>query len=98
MITGLVREAVIGEIYEEAEVTKLTKYGAFVRLFGQTEAFLHISQVAWERTDRMEDVVSVGDRVRVILQNKDDKGRLNVSMKALLPKPERKHSEDEQHA
>ncbi len=98
LINGLIREAVIGEIYEEAEVTKLTKYGAFVRLFGQTEAFLHISQVAWERTDRMEEVLSIGDHVRVILQNKDGKGRLNVSMKALLPKPERKHSEDEQHA
>jgi polyribonucleotide nucleotidyltransferase len=53
-----------------------------------TEALLHISELRWGRTDKTEDVVKRGDRVKVKLIDRDERGRLRLSMKALQPKPE----------
>jgi polyribonucleotide nucleotidyltransferase len=53
-----------------------------------TEALLHVSEIKWERVDKTEDVLKKGERVKVKLVDRDERGRLRLSMKALLPKPE----------
>lgn len=88
IITGLVREAKVGDVYE-AKVIRIEKYGAFVNLFEHKDALVHISELAWSRTEKVEDVVTLGDVVKVKVIKIDDKGRVDGSMKALLPRPER---------
>lgn len=87
MIENIVREAKLGEIYE-AKVVRLEKFGAFVELFPGTDGLLHVSKIAYERVEKPEDVLKIGDIVRVIVVEIDDKGRVNVSRKDLLEKPE----------
>ena len=88
IISDLVREAKVGEVYT-VPVVRIEKFGAFVHLFNKTDALVHISELAWERTERVEDVVKVGDMVTVKIIKIDEKGRIDASIKALLPKPEK---------
>ena len=88
IISDLVREAKVGEVYT-VPVVRIEKFGAFVHLFNKTDALVHISELAWERTERVEDVVKVGDMVTVKIIKIDEKGRIDVSIKTLLPKPEK---------
>ncbi|CAM3665720.1 polyribonucleotide nucleotidyltransferase [Erysipelothrix urinaevulpis] len=92
MIEDIVREAKVGEIYE-AKVVRIEKFGAFVELFKGTDALLHISKLEHSRVDKVEDVLSLGDVVKVKIIEIDDRGRVNASRKALLPKPEPKKEE-----
>ncbi|WP_162011642.1 polyribonucleotide nucleotidyltransferase [Streptococcus sp. S784/96/1] len=87
IIAGLVREAKIDEVYH-AKVVRIEKFGAFVNLFEKTDALVHISEMSWARTNRVEDLVEIGDEVDVKIIKIDEKGRIDASMKALLPKPE----------
>ncbi|MDR1781618.1 MAG: polyribonucleotide nucleotidyltransferase, partial [Bacilli bacterium] len=87
IILDIVREAKVGEIYD-AKVVKIEKFGAFVELFPGTEALLHISKISHTRVEKVEDVLKEGDIVKVKVIEIDDRGRVNVSAKALLPKPE----------
>ena len=86
IIAGLVREAKVGEIYH-AKVVRIEKFGAFVNLFDKTDALVHISEIAWTRTNRVEDVLEVGEKVDVKIIKVDEKGRVDASMKALVPRP-----------
>ncbi|MCR5492277.1 MAG: polyribonucleotide nucleotidyltransferase [Streptococcus sp.] len=88
IIAGLVREAKVGEVYH-AKVVRIEKFGAFVNLFDKTDALVHISEIAWTRTANVSDVLEVGDEVDVKVIKVDDKGRVDASMKALLPRPQR---------
>ena len=88
IISDLVREAKVGEVYT-VPVVRIEKFGAFVHLFNKTDALVHISELAWERTERVEDVVKVGDMVTVKIIKIDEKGRIDASIKTLLPKPEK---------
>ncbi|WP_286782909.1 polyribonucleotide nucleotidyltransferase [Streptococcus sp. UBA4344] len=88
IIAGLVREAKVGEVYH-AKVVRIEKFGAFVNLFDKTDALVHISEIAWTRTANVSDVLEVGDEVDVKVIKVDDKGRVDASMKALLPRPPR---------
>ena len=97
IIANLVREAKIGEVYPEAEVVRIESFGAFVNLFDKTDALVHISELAWERTNRVEDVVKLGDKVAVKVLKIDDKGRVNASIKALLAKPEGYKEQEQSH-
>ena len=72
----------VGADYD-AQVVTIKEYGAFVRIGGH-EGLVHISELDHERTDRVEDVVKVGDEVRVRVQGADDRGRLELSRKAAL--------------
>ena len=81
------QEPVVGEVYEGL-VKSTTAFGAFVEILPGTEALLHISEMRHGRTERTEDVVKKGDRVKVKLIDRDERGRLRLSMKALQPKPE----------
>ena len=87
MVQALTAEPVVGETYE-GTVKSTTAFGAFIEIMPGTEALLHISEMRWGRTDKTEDVVKRGDRVRVKLIDRDERGRLRLSMKALQPKPE----------
>ena len=88
IISDLVREAKVGEVYT-VPVVRIEKFGAFVHLFNKTDALVHISELSWKRTEHVEDVVKVGDMVTVKIIKIDEKGRVDASIKILLPKPEK---------
>ena len=88
IISDLVREAKVGEVYT-VPVVRIEKFGAFVHLFNKTDALVHISELAWKHTEHVEDVVKVGDMVTVKIIKIDEKGRVDASIKTLLPKPEK---------
>jgi len=85
MIEDIVREVEVGEVYT-GRVTRTERFGAFVELWPGTEGLVHISKLALEHIRKTEDVVNVGDAVTVKVINIDDKGRIDLSRKALLKK------------
>jgi len=87
MVQALTAEPVVGETYE-GMVKTTTPFGAFVEIMPGTEGLVHISEMRHERTEKTEDVVKKGDRVKVKLIDRDERGRLRLSMKALIPRPE----------
>ena len=87
MISDIVRVAKVGDVYA-AKVVRLEKFGAFVNLFGNTDGLLHISKISHHRVDKVEDVLKLGDII-------DVKVRINVSAKALLPKPKTEEEKTE---
>ena len=94
MISDIVRVAKVGEVYA-AKVVRLEKFGAFVNLFGNTDGLLHISKISHHRVDKVEDVLKLGDIIDVKVTEIDNKGRINVSAKALLPKPKTEEEKTE---
>ena len=72
----------------EGVVKSTTQFGAFVEIMPGTEGLVHISELKHGRTEKTEDVVKKGDRVKVKLLERDERGRLRLSMKALVAKPE----------
>lgn len=92
MIEDIVKEVEAGETYL-AKVTKIMNFGAFAELLPGKEGLIHISNIAHERINKVEDVLSVGDEVMVKVTEIDKQGRINLSRKALLPKPERKEKD-----
>jgi polyribonucleotide nucleotidyltransferase len=87
MVAAITAEPEVGGIYE-GTVKSTTAFGAFIEFMPGTEALLHISEMRHQRTERTEDVVKKGDTVKVKLIDRDERGRLRLSMKALTPKPE----------
>ena len=87
MVQALTAEPVVGETYE-GTVKTTTPFGAFIEIMPGTEGLVHISEMRHERTEKTEDVVKKGDRVKVKLIDRDERGRLRLSMKALTPRPE----------
>ena len=85
MISDIVRVAKVGDVYA-AKVVRLEKFGAFVNLFGNTDGLLHISKISHHRVDKVEDVLKLGDIIDVRVTEIDNKGRINVSAKALTSK------------
>ena len=82
-IEALVKEAKVGEIYE-GKVTRVEKFGCFVELWPGAEGLVHISRLAKERVEKVEDVVKVGDIILVKCTGIDDKGRIDLSRKDAL--------------
>ncbi|MGX8834382.1 polyribonucleotide nucleotidyltransferase [Amedibacillus sp. YH-ame10] len=89
IIKNIVKVAKVGDIYE-GKVVRIEKFGAFVNLFPGTDGLLHISKINNDRVEKVEDVLKIGDVIKVKVMEIDDRGRVNVSAKALLPKPEKK--------
>ena len=85
MIERIVKVAKVGEIYD-ARVVRLENYGAFVELFEGTDALVHVSKISNERVAHPKDVLHIGDVVKVIVTEIDEKGRVNASIKDLLKK------------
>ncbi len=86
MIEAVVKEYKAGETYD-GEVTRLMDFGAFVRIGPgkDAEGLVHVSEIAPFRIEKIGDAVAVGDRVRVMIKEVDEKGRLNLSIKAVDP-------------
>ncbi|MDQ6972683.1 MAG: polyribonucleotide nucleotidyltransferase [Mariprofundaceae bacterium] len=80
MIEDIVAEVEVGRIYE-GKVVKLMDFGAFVRLVGQTDGLVHISQISNQRVEKVGDVLSEGQVVRVKVLEVDRNGRIRLSMK-----------------
>ena len=93
MIEEVVREVEVGKIYE-AKVVKIEDFGCFVQLWPGCEGLVHISQLAHERVNKVEDVVKVGDTIIVKALGPDKKGRQNFSRKDALPKPKKKEDKE----
>lgn len=85
IIEDITREAEVGQVYN-AKVRRIEKYGAFVELFPGKDALLHISQIANQRINKVEDVLKLGDTIEIKVTEIDDKGRVNASHRALLNK------------
>ncbi|MDQ5872502.1 MAG: polyribonucleotide nucleotidyltransferase [Acidobacteriota bacterium] len=85
IIEGLTQEPEIGKVYT-GKVRRVEAYGAFVEILPGVEGLLHISELQHGRTDKTEDVVKKGDIVQVKLLEVDERGRMKLSRKALLPK------------
>ncbi len=86
-IKNLTREVAVGEVYA-GKVTRLMNFGAFVEILPKQEGMVHISELAWARVPAVEDVVKVGDSVTVKVIEIDEMGRINLSMKQALPRPD----------
>ncbi|MDR7869950.1 MAG: polyribonucleotide nucleotidyltransferase [Tissierellaceae bacterium] len=87
MIENIVKEVEVGEIYL-GKVTKITNFGAFLDVLNGKEGLLHISNIARERVNKVEDVLKVGDEVMVKVTEIDNQGRINLNRKVLLPPDE----------
>ncbi|MFA7296747.1 MAG: polyribonucleotide nucleotidyltransferase [Dehalococcoidia bacterium] len=83
MIRGLTKEVEIGEVYD-GRVTRIMTFGAFVEILPGKEGLVHISELSEERVNRVEDVVNLGDEVKVVVVEIDNLGRINLSRRALL--------------
>ncbi|MGL4742722.1 MAG: polyribonucleotide nucleotidyltransferase [Sarcina sp.] len=89
IIEGLTKELKPGEIYL-GKVTKITTFGAFVEVLPNKEGLVHISKLALERVNKVEDVVSVGDEILVKVTEIDQQGRVNLSRKDVLEEEAKK--------
>ena len=88
MIEAIVREAKVGEVYENVKVVRVESFGIFVELFANTDAMVHVSDLRWEKVAKPSSLYKVGDIVeKVIVKEIDEKGRINASIKDLLEKP-----------
>ena len=94
MIENITREVETGKIYT-GKVVKVEDFGCFVQLWPGCEGLVHVSQLAWERVDKPSDLYKEGDEIVVKSQGYDNKGRLNLSRKECLPKPERKEDKED---
>lgn len=94
IIEDLVREVEVGQLYL-GTVKRIEKFGAFVELFKGKDGLVHISELQIERTNKVEDVVSIGDEILVKVKEIDRQGRINLSRKAvLLEEKEREKKEN----
>lgn len=87
MIQQLVAEVEVGKIYE-GKIVRIENFGAFVEVLPGKDGLLHISQIDHRRIDKVTDVFDVGDTVTVKVTEIDDRGRVNLSRKVLMQKPE----------
>ena len=83
IITNLTKEVEVGEVYM-GKVTRLMAFGAFVEVLPGKEGLVHISKLAKERVEKVEDVVNVGDEIMVKVIEIDKQGRVNLSRKDCL--------------
>jgi polyribonucleotide nucleotidyltransferase len=86
-IETIVKEIEVGEIYT-GKVVRIMPFGAFVELIPGKDGLVHISKLANERVEKVEDVVKIGDEVKVKVVEIDKQGRVNLTRKGLLPKNE----------
>ena len=82
MIEDITREIEAGKIYDGV-VTRIVPFGAFVDLGAGKEGLLHISKISSKRVEKVEDVLAIGDEIRVKVSEIDNQGRINLNMKDL---------------
>lgn len=96
-ITEITAEVEVGKVYE-GPITKILDFGALVNLLPGKDGLLHISQIAHQRIEKVTDVLKEGQIVKVKVLETDEKGRVKLSMKALLDRPEREPREPREQA
>ena len=96
-IEEITAEVEIGKIYE-GPVVKVLDFGALVNVLPGKDGLLHISQIAHERVEKVSDYLKEGQVVRVKALETDDKGRIKLSMKALIERPERTDRADRENS
>ncbi len=84
MIDAIAKDIEVGDVYL-GTVVRIMPFGAFVELLPGKDGMVHISKLAKERVEKVEDVVNIGDQIMVKVIEIDDKGRVNLSRKDLLP-------------
>ena len=84
MIEAIAKDIEVGEVYL-GTVVRIMPFGAFVELLPGKDGMVHISKLARERVNKVEDVVNIGDEILVKVIEIDDKGRVNLTRKDLLP-------------
>ena len=89
IVAKITREVEVGSTYE-GKVTRIESFGAFVEIFEGTEGLVHVTELRHERVNKVEDILKVGDTLAVKATEVDARGRVNLSAKALLEKPEPK--------
>ncbi|MCI8671775.1 MAG: polyribonucleotide nucleotidyltransferase [Bacilli bacterium] len=87
MIEEVIREVEVNAIYT-GKVVKVEDFGCFVELWPGCEGLVHVSELDYKRVEKTKDLVSVGDKIMVKAMGYDNRGRLNLSRKQALPKPE----------
>ncbi|RZJ63960.1 MAG: S1 RNA-binding domain-containing protein, partial [Flavobacterium sp.] len=78
----------IGEVYQ-GKVKSIMPFGAFVEVMPGKDGLLHISEISWERLETMDGVLKEGDKIEVKLLDIDKQGKMKLSRKVLLPRPEK---------
>ncbi len=86
-VNEITKDITAGEIYE-GKVVRIEDFGAFVSLTPNKDGLVHVSEISYDRVNKPSDVLKLGDVVKVKVKEIDSMGRVNLSMKALLPKPE----------
>ena len=86
IIENIVKEAKVGEVYEGI-VNRIEDYGAFVNLFGECDGLCHVSRLGWGFIEKASDVVHVGDKLKVVVTEIDEKGKVKVSHREFVEKP-----------
>ena len=86
MIKSIVTKPKPGVVYT-GKVIRITNFGAFIEIAPEKEGLIHISKISHSRIKKVEDVLKIGDNVTALLTDIDKQGRINLSIKALLPKP-----------
>ncbi|MDP3963320.1 MAG: polyribonucleotide nucleotidyltransferase [bacterium] len=81
LVTQITRDVKVGELFEQARITRLMEFGAFAEVLPKQEGLIHISEMAPWRVGKVEDVVKVGDIVPVYVKEIDQLGRINLSLK-----------------
>ena len=84
IIEGLTRDVQVGATYT-GTVTRILPFGAFVEIIPGKEGLVHISELEEHRVNRVEDVINIGDEVKVVVTELDRQGRINLSRRAALP-------------
>jgi polyribonucleotide nucleotidyltransferase len=87
IIQNLTKEVEVGEVYE-GTVVRIMDFGAFVEILPGKDGLVHISELAHKRVEKVTDIVRIGDKVRVKVKEIDSQGRVNLSMKSLIEKPQ----------
>ena len=89
MIDAIAKDVEVGEVYL-GTVVRIMPFGAFVELLPGKDGLVHISKLANERVEKVEDVVNIGDKIMVKVIEIDDKGRINLTRKGLIPEKDEK--------
>lgn len=86
-VEELTHEVTAGEVYE-GTVVRLEDFGAFVNVLPGQDGLVHVSEIAYRHVNKPGDILHLGDKAKVIVKEIDSMGRINLSIKALLEKPE----------
>lgn len=90
-IKNIVAKPEVGEVYE-GKVKTIMPFGAFIEIMPGKDGLLHISEIDWKRFESMDGIFNVGDIVKVKLLDIDKQGKLKLSRKVLIPRPEKNES------